>query len=77
MRKIILMMSVSVDGFIEGPGHELDWHRDDLDPRPRPMSRSLPAGLQRETSERWPGRRTLPGGIFPNGSGGSLGGGVD
>jgi len=25
MRKIILMMSVSLDGFIEGPGHELDW----------------------------------------------------
>lgn len=26
MRKIILMMSVSVDGFIEGPNRELDWH---------------------------------------------------
>jgi dihydrofolate reductase len=26
MRKIILMMSVSVDGFIEGPDGELDWH---------------------------------------------------
>jgi len=26
MRKIILMMSVSVDGFIEGPDRELDWH---------------------------------------------------
>jgi dihydrofolate reductase len=26
MRKIILMMSVSVDGFIEGPNGELDWH---------------------------------------------------
>jgi len=26
MRKIILMMSVSVDGFIEGPGREIDWH---------------------------------------------------
>ncbi len=26
MRKIILMMSVSVDGFIEGPNAELDWH---------------------------------------------------
>ena len=25
MRKIILMMSVSVDGFIEGPNRELDW----------------------------------------------------
>ncbi|MGH8871535.1 MAG: dihydrofolate reductase family protein [Acidimicrobiia bacterium] len=26
MRKIILMMSVSIDGFIEGPGGEIDWH---------------------------------------------------
>jgi dihydrofolate reductase len=26
MRKIILMMSVSLDGFIEGPKRELDWH---------------------------------------------------
>jgi len=26
MRKIIVMMSVSVDGFIEGPHRELDWH---------------------------------------------------
>ena len=26
VRKIILMMSVSVDGFIEGPNREIDWH---------------------------------------------------
>ena len=26
MRKIILMMSLSLDGFIEGPDRELDWH---------------------------------------------------
>jgi dihydrofolate reductase len=26
MRKLILMMSVSLDGFIEGPHRELDWH---------------------------------------------------
>jgi len=26
MRKIVLWMSVSVDGFIEGPNRELDWH---------------------------------------------------
>jgi dihydrofolate reductase len=25
MRKIILMMSVSIDGFFEGPDHRLDW----------------------------------------------------
>jgi dihydrofolate reductase len=26
MRKIILMMSISLDGFIEGPNREIDWH---------------------------------------------------
>ncbi|MFC8229341.1 dihydrofolate reductase family protein [Streptomyces sp. NPDC057287] len=26
MRKILLMMSVSLDGFFEGPGRQLDWH---------------------------------------------------
>ncbi|MFH5820973.1 dihydrofolate reductase family protein [Georgenia sp. AZ-5] len=26
MRKVILFMSVSVDGFIEGPGRDISWH---------------------------------------------------
>ncbi|MFI9586617.1 dihydrofolate reductase family protein [Streptomyces sp. NPDC052236] len=26
MRKIILMMSLSLDGFMEGPNREIDWH---------------------------------------------------
>ena len=26
MRKITVMMSVSLDGFFEGPNRELDWH---------------------------------------------------
>jgi dihydrofolate reductase len=26
IRKVILMMSVSLDGFMEGPNRELDWH---------------------------------------------------
>jgi dihydrofolate reductase len=26
MRKIVLMMSVSLDGFIEGPDRQIDWH---------------------------------------------------
>ncbi|WP_035802986.1 dihydrofolate reductase family protein [Kitasatospora mediocidica] len=26
MRKIVLMMSVSLDGFMEGPEREIDWH---------------------------------------------------
>ncbi|MET8681576.1 dihydrofolate reductase family protein [Streptomyces sp. NPDC004647] len=29
MRKIILMMSVSLDGFFEGPDRQLDWHKVD------------------------------------------------
>lgn len=29
MRKVILWMMVSLDGFIEGPNHELDWHKVD------------------------------------------------
>src|SRR5690348_11978757 len=29
VRKIILQLSMSVDGFFEGPGRELDWHQVD------------------------------------------------
>ncbi|WUD77655.1 dihydrofolate reductase family protein [Streptomyces sp. NBC_00510] len=29
MRKIILQMAVSLDGYFEGPGREIDWHRVD------------------------------------------------
>ncbi|MFI8100889.1 dihydrofolate reductase family protein [Streptomyces sp. NPDC086023] len=29
MRKIIMMMSVSLDGYFEGPNREIDWHRVD------------------------------------------------
>jgi dihydrofolate reductase len=29
MRKIIFTMSVSVDGFMEGPDREIDWHQVD------------------------------------------------
>jgi dihydrofolate reductase len=29
MRKIILMMSVSLDGFFEGPDRQIDWHKVD------------------------------------------------
>ncbi|TMK84115.1 MAG: dihydrofolate reductase [Actinobacteria bacterium] len=31
MRKIILIMSVSLDGYIEGPNREIDWHLVDDD----------------------------------------------
>ena len=26
MKKVILQMSVSVDGYVEGPNHQIDWH---------------------------------------------------
>jgi dihydrofolate reductase len=29
MRKIVVCMSISVDGYFEGPGHDLGWHRVD------------------------------------------------
>jgi dihydrofolate reductase len=29
MRKVVLFMSMSLDGFIEGPGHDIDWHQVD------------------------------------------------
>ncbi|MCQ9183625.1 dihydrofolate reductase family protein [Streptomyces sp. IBSBF 2953] len=29
MRKIVLMMSTSLDGYIEGPDHDISWHRVD------------------------------------------------
>jgi dihydrofolate reductase len=31
MRKIVLMSSVSLDGFIEGPNQEIDWHQVDAE----------------------------------------------
>jgi dihydrofolate reductase len=26
MKKVIFQMSISIDGYVEGPGHEIDWH---------------------------------------------------
>jgi dihydrofolate reductase len=31
MRKVILFMSMSLDGFIEGPGRDIDWHQVDAE----------------------------------------------
>ncbi len=31
MRKVYLFMMISLDGFFEGPNHELDWHNADND----------------------------------------------
>jgi hypothetical protein len=30
-RKVALFMVVTLDGFFEGPNHELDWHHVDAD----------------------------------------------
>jgi len=29
MRKVFLFMMVTLDGFFEGPDHEIDWHNVD------------------------------------------------
>ena len=29
MSKIVLMMNISLDGYIEGPDHDISWHRVD------------------------------------------------
>jgi hypothetical protein len=26
MKKVIFQMSISIDGYVEGPLHEIDWH---------------------------------------------------
>jgi dihydrofolate reductase len=40
VRKIVWMMSVSVDGYMEGPNREIDWHMVD-DELHRHMNRRL------------------------------------
>jgi len=67
MRKIILMMSVSVDGFIEGPDREIDWHMvdDELHRHVNQQLRAMGAFLSgRVTYELmagfWPTADTAP-----------------
>ncbi|KUJ65676.1 deaminase [Streptomyces albus subsp. albus] len=61
MRKIILWMSVSLDGFFEGPGHRIDWHlvddelHRDINERLRTMSAFLSGRVTHELmAEYWP-----------------------
>lgn len=61
MRKIILMMSVSIDGFIEGPNRELDWQMVDeelhnhFNDRLRQMGAFLEGRITHELMARvWP-----------------------
>jgi hypothetical protein len=46
MRTIILMMPVSVGGFIEGPEREFDWHKADELPPPHGLHRKGRRSLQ-------------------------------
>jgi hypothetical protein len=54
MRKIILMMSVSVDGFFEGPDRELDWHMVDDELHNRAPVRAAVVGKHATDDSRPP-----------------------
>ena len=67
MRKIILMTSISVDGFIEGPNRELDWQMVDeelhshFNDQLRPMGAFLEGRITHELMARtWPTFDTDP-----------------
>jgi dihydrofolate reductase len=67
MRKIVLHMSVSLDGFFEGPNRELDWHLVDdalhthFNEQLAPMSAFLDGRLTYELmAEFRPGRPRTP-----------------
>lgn len=57
MRKVILMMQVSLDGFSEGPEHDLSWHRVDEE-----LYRLQDPGLGRLEDRGGPQRRRRGGG---------------
>lgn len=72
MRKIILMMSVSLDGFIEGPSRQIDWHMvdDELHSHFNEQARAMGAFLDgRVTYELmagfWPTADTDPSSTGP------------
>ena len=74
MRKIILMMSVSLDGFFEGPDRELDWHLvdDELHPHFNEQLAAMSAFLDgRVTYELmagfWPTADADPASTAPDG----------
>jgi hypothetical protein len=56
VRKVILMMSVSLDGFIEGPDRQLDWHMVDNELHShfddRPGTRGVRVGNSRLSFQR-------------------------
>ncbi|MGH3244231.1 MAG: dihydrofolate reductase family protein [Spirillospora sp.] len=68
MRKIILSMSVSLDGFFEGPHREIDWHMVDdelhwhFNEQLRPMSAFLDGRVTHELmADFWPTADAGPG----------------
>ncbi|MFP3463469.1 dihydrofolate reductase family protein [Arthrobacter globiformis] len=68
MRKIILMMSVSLDGFFEAPGGDISWHLvndellGDLNDRFRTMSAFMSGRITHELMARyWPTADRDPG----------------
>jgi dihydrofolate reductase len=72
MRKIVLHMSVSLDGFFEGPDRELDWHLVDdelhtyFNEQLAPMSAFLNGRVTYELmAEFWPTADTDPGSTGP------------
>jgi dihydrofolate reductase len=61
MRRIVVMLSVSLDGFIAGPGGDLSWHRvdeelhQDFNDQLAPMSAFLDGRVMHEMmAEFWP-----------------------
>jgi dihydrofolate reductase len=52
MRKIILIVPVSLDGFIEGPQRDLDWHKVDDELHRQFQRAARRDGLCRATTRR-------------------------
>jgi dihydrofolate reductase len=72
VRKIIVMMSVSLDGYFEGPDHDLSWHaiteelHSEFNDVLRPMSAFLDGRVMHEMmAEYWPTADEQPGATQP------------
>jgi dihydrofolate reductase len=66
MKRVIFQMSVSLDGSIEGPNHEIDWHTDaDNDPVVKEHMNSTPKLVFSRTLKKveWQNSRVAAGSI--------------